>query len=222
MGGICALIAGPLTMVDIMVYVIWPQPSSIAGGFSLFHDNWIIGLLDLDLLGIVIYVIVIPVILALYLNLRQASQSWAAVGGVLTLIGMAAYFASNTGVSMLSLSGQYAGATTDAQRAVFLAAGQAVVAIFLGPAFTTSFIIVSTSLLITGFVMFRSPLFSKRVALVGIIANVCGIGEFLPVSFAIMMTIGVINAIGLGIWFILIGRRLMRLGRKALIPPPTG
>lgn len=203
-------------MLDIMVYVIWPQPSTVTAWFSLFHENWILGLLDLDFLGIIIYIIVIPAILALYLTLRQTSQSWAAIGGVLTLVGMATYFASNTGVSMLSLSSQYAAATTDAQRAMFLAAGQAIIAIFFGPAFTTSFILVSSALLITALVMLRSPRFSRGVALIGIVANMAGLGEFLPVPFAIMMTIGVINAIGLGIWFMLFGRRLLQLGRDVI------
>jgi Na+-translocating ferredoxin:NAD+ oxidoreductase RnfA subunit len=200
-------------MIDIMVYVIWPQPSDVTAWFSLFHESWIVGLLDLDFLGMIIYIIVIPAILALYLTLRRTSRSWAAVGGVLTLVGMATYFASNTSVSMLSLSGQYAAATTDAQRAIFLAAGQAVLAIFFGPAFTTSFCIVSAALLTTAIVMLRSPGFRERVAYVGIIANVAGLGEQLPVPIAVTMVIGLVNAIGLGIWFILVGRRLWQLGQ---------
>ena len=221
LGAVGALIAGPLTIIDIMVYVIWPQPSTMTAWFSLFHENWIIGLLDLDFLGIVIYIIVIPAILVLYLNLRPTSQSWATVGCVLTFVGMATYFASNTGVSMLSLSGQYAAATTEAQRAMFLAAGQAVLAIFLGPTFTTSFILVSSALLITAVVMLRSPYFSRRVALVGIIANIAGLGEFLPVPFAIMMTTGVINGICLGLWFMLFGRTLLQLGQDPSGPRRT-
>jgi hypothetical protein len=198
-------------MIDIMVYVIWPQPSTVTAWFSLFHESWIVGLLDLDFLGTIIYVIVIPAILALYLTLRGTSQSWAAFGGVLTFVGMATYFASNTAVSMLSLSGQYAAATTAAQRAMFLAAGQAVLAIFFGPAFTTSFIIVSSALLITAVVMLRSPVFNKKAGYVGIIANLAGLGEYLPEPMAFTMTVGVINGIALGIWFILIGRRLWQL-----------
>ena len=217
MAGVAALIAGPLTIIDIMVYVIWPQPSTITAWFSLFHENWIVGLLDLDFLGMIIYIIVVPAIIALYLILRRTSLSWATVGAVLTFVGMAAYFASNTGISMLSLSGQYAAATTDAQRAMFLAAGQAVIAIFMGPAFTTSFCIVSSSLLVTAVVMLRSSGFSGKVAYVGVIANVAGLAEFLPAPFAFLIVVSLVNAIGLGIWFILVGRRLWQLGQAGQV-----
>jgi len=217
LAGVAALIAGPLTIIDIMVYVIWPQPSTITAWFSLFHKNWIVGLLDLDFLGMFIYIIVVPAIIALYLILRRTSPSWATVGAVLTFVGMAAYFASNTGISMLSLSGQYAAATTDAQRAMFLAAGQAVIAIFMGPAFTTSFCIVSSSLLVTAVVMLRSSGFSGKVAHVGVIANVAGLAEFLPAPFAFLIVVSLVNAIGLGIWFILVGRRLWQLGQASQV-----
>lgn len=209
LGGTAALIAGPLTMVDIMIFVIWPQPTTIEGAFALFQSNWFIGLLDYDLLGMIIYVIIIPTILALYLLLRRSNQSWAAVGGVLSFIGMANYFASNTGISILSLSGQYATAATDAQKSMYLSAGQAVLAIFLGQAFTISFILVSSALLIMAFVMRDSAVFSGRTAYIGIAANLAGLGEMLPVPIAIIMVIGVVNAVGLGAWFVLIGRRLL-------------
>ena len=204
-------------MIDIMVYVIWPQPTTITAWFSLFHENWIVGLLDLDFLGMIIYVIIVPAIIALYLILRRTSLSWATVGATFTFVAMAAYFASNTGISMLSLSGQYAAATTDAQRAMFLAAGQAVIAIFMGPAFTTSFCILSSALLVTAIVMLRSPGFSGRVAYVGITANVAGLAEFLPASLVFVMAVGLVNAIGLGIWFILVGRRLWRMGHAGQV-----
>ena len=215
LGGIGTLIAGPLTIIDIMVYVIWPQPSSVTAWFSLFHENWFVGLLDLDFLGMIIYIIVIPSVLALYVTLRRTNQSWAAVGGVLAFIGMATYFASNTGVSMLSLSGQYTAATNDTQRAMLLSAGQAVLAIFFGPAFTTSFILVSAALLITAVVMLRSPSFGHRVAYVGIIANLAGLVEQVPGPIAFTLVSVIVNAIGLGIWFILVGRRLWQLGQES-------
>ena len=212
LGGAAALIAGPLTIVDIMVFVAWPQPTTIEGAFALFQRNWLIGLLDYDLLGMIIYIVIIPTILSLYLSLRQSGQSWAALAGVLTFIGIANYFASNTGVSMLSLSGKYGAATTDAQRSIYLASGQAALAIFLGQAFTISFILVSGALMTTAFVMRGSTVFSKRAANVGIVANLAGLAEMTPVPLAITMTIGVVNAVGLGIWFILIGLRLRKLG----------
>ena len=119
-GGTAALIVGILTPIDVLFFVIWPQPTTIQGWFALFQKNWVIGLLDLDLLGMIIYVIAVPSILALYFSLRRASQSWIAISTALTFIGIAAYFGSNTIFSMLSLSNQYATASSDAQKSLFL------------------------------------------------------------------------------------------------------
>ena len=216
LGGVGAVIGGVLTVLDIMVYVVSPQPANIEGWFALFQRNWLVGLLDMDLLGMAIYIIVIPAIVALYISLRRGSQAWSAVATVLTFVGMAAYFASNTGVSMISLSNQYAAATTDAQRAMFLAAGEAAISTFFGPAFTTSFFLVTIALLIIAVVMLRSEVFSKKTAWIGIIAGVAGLGEQVPALGLLILVIALVNAVGLGIWFVLIGRRLLQMSSSGL------
>jgi hypothetical protein len=212
-GGFGALIAGLLTLLDVVVFAVWPQPTTINGWFTLFQSNWFIGLLDLDFFGIIAYVLLFPTLLALYIALRRASQSWMAIGTTLAFVGMAVYFASNTAFSMLSLSNQYAAATTDAQRSMFLAAGQAMIAIFFGPAFTESYILVSAALLIVSVVMIRANIFSKKTASVGIVATLAGLAEYVPVQ-ATSLPLTFMNALFLGIWFVLIGRGLYQLGCK--------
>lgn len=211
-GGLGALIGGVLTIVDIMVFVVWPQPSSVLSYFTLFHKNWLNGLLDFDLLGMIIYLLVFPTLLALYVFLRRESQSWMAIGTALAFLAIAVYLASNTAGPMLSLSNQYAASTTEAQRAMYLAAGQAMLAIFYGPAFTTSFLMISMALLMVSFVMVRSNEFTKRIAYVGILVNLAGLGEFVPAGL-VTLVLAVVNGIGLGVWFILIGWTLFQLGR---------
>jgi len=212
-GGVGALIAGVLTLVDLIVFAVWPQPTTINGWFTLFQSNRFIGLLDLDLLGIIAYVLLFSTLLALYVALRRASQSWMAIGTTLAFVGIAAYFASNTAFSMLSLSSQYAASTTDAGRSMFLAAGQAMLAVFFGPAFTESYILVSAALLIVSVVMLRTRIFGKKTAYVGIIATLAGLGEYVPVQ-ATSLLLAFVNAFILGIWFILIGRRLYQLEKR--------
>lgn len=46
-GGAGALIAGLVAIVDIFVFVVWPQPTSLDGWFTLSQNNWLVGLLDL-------------------------------------------------------------------------------------------------------------------------------------------------------------------------------
>ncbi len=211
-GGVGGLVAGTLIVIDLLVFMLWPQPSTIDGWFGLFRRNWLVGLLDLDLLGMIAYVFTFPIVLSLYFSLRRTSQSWMSIATTLTFVGISAYFASNTALSMLSLSNQYAAATTDAQRSILLAAGQAMLALFLGPAFTESYILVSSSLLITAIVMLLSKSeFSGRTAYVGILANLAGVGQYVPIVIT-SLALGITNCIALGVWFILIGRRLLRSG----------
>jgi hypothetical protein len=213
-GGVGGLIAGALTLIDFLVFVVWSQPSltDAQGWFTLFQQNWLIGLLDLDLLGIIAYLLLLPTILSLYFSLRRTSQSWMIIGTVLTFVGIVVYFASNTAFSLLALSTQYAAATTDTQRSMFLAAGQALLAVWSQIAFTESFILVSAALLVISGVMLRSNVFGRKTAYVGVFANLAGLGGYLQWVFLKIPLLFALNAVVLGIWFILIGRRLYQLG----------
>ena len=115
-GGAAALIVVLLYLIQIIVLVVSPPPDTVIGYFTLFHRNALLGLLDLDLLSIADYALFVPLFLALYIALRRVSPSFMAIATALGLVGIATYFASNTAFEMLSLSNQYAAATTDAQR----------------------------------------------------------------------------------------------------------
>jgi hypothetical protein len=176
--------------------------------FTLFEDNWLLGLLSLDLLLIVDYVLLVPIVLALYVALRRVSESWMAVATALYFVAIAAYFASNTAFEMLSLSDQYAAATTDAQRTMYLAAGQAMLATFEGTAFQVSYVLASLAGIIIGAVMQRSDIFSKVAAYALILGDVIGPGLYVP---TIGIFLSVISVPVLWIWYVLIARRLIQL-----------
>lgn len=151
--------------------------------------------------------------------LRRASPSWMVIAAALGFVGITAYFASNQAFAMLSLSEQYAAATTDAQRATFLAAGQAALAIhhnasFGGSGIYMSFLLVSMAGLILSVVMLRSSIFSKGTAYLGILANGFGLGYYIVLAFApalVFIPLS-ISAIFLLIWYLRVGVRLWALG----------
>ncbi len=199
-----------LYVIQIVVFVVSPPPSTVIGYFTLFHKNALLGLLDLDLLSIADYALFVPMFLALYMALRRASPSFMAIATALGLVGIATYFASNTAFEMLSLSSQYAVATTDAQRALLVASGQAMLAIYQGTAFDVSYVLEGVAPLIIAVVMLRSNSFGKVTAYVGIGANVLALGFFVP---AIGVFLSLVSVVGLLIWYILIARRLYQLGQ---------
>jgi Domain of unknown function (DUF4386) len=210
-GGAAALIVVLLYVIQIVVFVVSPPPSTVIGYFTLFHKNALLGLLDLDLLSIADYALFVPMFLALYVALRRASPSFMAIALALGLVGIAAYFASNTAFEMLSISSQYAAATTDAQRSLFQASGQAMLAIYQGTAFDVYYILNAVATLILSGVMLRSNSFGKATASMGIVA---GALMLIPSTAG---TIGLYFAFGslvpTAIWLILIAHRLFQLGQ---------
>ena len=209
--GATALSIVGIMVIQIIVYIAWPPPSTVLGYFTLFHQNGLLGLLSLDLLYMVDTALVVPLYLALYAALRRTSPSLMAIALALGLVGIAAYFASNTAFEMLSLSSQYAVATTAAQRSLFQAAGQAMLAVYQGSAFNVYYILNALATLIISVVMLRSMLFGKVAASAGIAA---GALMLIPSTAG---TIGLYFAFGslvpTLIWLILIARRLFRLAQ---------
>jgi len=219
-GGAAALIAGVIFRrnlgPEISLFSGHVPPSTVIDWFTLLQNNRLLGLSLLNLFDIVDYALVGLMFLALYTALRRANESYMAIATTIGFVGIVVYFASNTAFSMLSLSDQYAAATTDAQRSVFLAAGQAMLAIGLqGTGIYMSFLLLAIAGLIISAVMLRSNIFSKVTAYVGILASVFDLAYCITLAFVPAIDVYLVSAAGLllMIWHILIGRRLYQLGR---------
>jgi hypothetical protein len=197
--------------IQMLVFFVWPPPSTVIGWFTLFQENAFVGLLDMDLLLIVDYGLMALVFLALYAALRRASQSLMAIALTLELVAIAIYFASTAAFEMLSLSNQYAAATTDTARSLFLAAGQAMLATWQGTAFDVSYVLSSVALLIGSVVMLRNDIFSKATAYVGILMSVM---MFLPPTVGLIgIILSLLSLVPTMVWLILIARRFFQLGQ---------
>ena len=224
-GGAAALIAAGLEIVAALIgiissYTSGPPPSTVIDYFTLLQQNRFLGLVDLGLFDIAALTLLVPMFLAVYIALRRASASFMAIATTLSLVGIAVYLATETAFSLLSLSSQYAAATTDAQRALFEAAGQAMLAEQVGAGTGTymAFFLLSVAGLIIAIIMLRSALFSKVTAAVGILAN-----GFLFVYYIGLAFVSIPPAIGVPIywasgllsliWYILIGLRLFKLAQ---------
>lgn len=198
--------------IQIIVFMVSPPPDTVIGWFRLFQNNQLIGLLDLDLLLVADQVLAILIFLALYEALRRDNESLMAIGLALGLVAAVLFIASNPAFAMLSLSDQYAAAVTDVQRAIFLAAGQAMLVTWQGSAFQVSYILGSVASIIVSVVMLRSKLFSKATAYLGILANAIALGLYVPM---VGVYISVFSVVFLWVWYILIARGLFYLGQVA-------
>jgi hypothetical protein len=212
-GGAAALITAVLIPIQVVVFIVWPPPfeGTATDWFTLFRDNPLVGLLDLDLLLVADNVFLVPIFLALYILLRRGSESVMAIATALGFLGIVFFIASNPAFEMLSLSDQHAAATTDAQRAIFLAAGEAMVAAWQGSTFQVAYLLGSVAGIAVGVLMLRSAVFSNVTGYMAILGNAVGLGLYVPV---VGVYISVFSVLFLEVWYILIGRRLLQLGKR--------
>lgn len=207
-GGVAALISVVIIPISIVAYFVWPPfPDDI---LVVIQEDRLAGLMSLDFLYLLGNFFAIPLFLVLYVTLKRVSESFSAIALALGFVGLLSLVPSRPILEMFAISDQYAAATTDAQRAIYLAAGEAVLALFHGTAFNVHYLLGSASLLISSFLMLRSDIFGKRTAYVGIVTNIVVFGLYVP---KIGIYISLLSVVGYLIWYILIARRLFQLGR---------
>jgi hypothetical protein len=209
-GGAAAMLSVVIVPIQIVVFMAWPPPSTIADWFALFQNNGFVGLLAFEFLFVVDAALGIPTILALYIALRRTSESFMAIALAVGLVASVALITARPAFEMLYLSSQYAAATTEAQRSILLAAGEAMRATFYGTAFNTSNVLGNINLLIVPLVMLRSNLFGKATAYMGILAGILGLAMYVP---TVGLFLGILSALFLAIWRILIAVKFFQLGR---------
>lgn len=210
-GGLAALSMLALMILQIIVYTIWPPPTTVEGYFRLFGESWLLGLLSLDLLYIVDTVLLVLIYLALHVVLRPAGESAMLVAVVLGIVGVATYFPSNPAFEMLSLSNQYGLASTEAERAALTTVGQAMLEMYTGTAFDVYYVLNTIVLFIISPVMLRRGLLSRLTAYLGLASG------FLMVVPSSAGTLGVFfslaSLVPWAAWLRLVARRLLRYGQ---------
>ncbi|NSW52508.1 MAG: DUF4386 family protein [Anaerolineae bacterium] len=220
-GGMAALVVAMLILGEVVVLAIYPPPVTISDWFMLFQSNNVIGLLDFWGLEVPMYLMFILMFLALYMALRKNNASLMVVALAFALLGIGVFLATNNPFAMLSLSNQYATATTDAERSTLLAAGLALLSNTNQRAvggFNMGLFLVSAAGLIVSSVMFRSNSFCRSTAFVGILAHGLSLADYirqaLTPSAIVTLLVVLPNALLLVIWYVLVGRRLFHLGRS--------
>jgi diadenosine tetraphosphate (Ap4A) HIT family hydrolase len=209
--GVSALLTAILIVIQMVVFILFPPPGTAIEIFTLFQDNTLLGFLALDLLYVIDNILLIPILLALYVTLRRTNLTAMLIAAALGFIGIAALIASNPAAGMHTLSGQYAAAGTDTQRAIFLAAGEAMLTGYTGTAYHVSLILGSVALVIISIVMLRDGHFNKATAIMGILANVLALGLYVPNYGTYILLFSVLFLLA---WYVLIAWNLIRLGQS--------
>jgi hypothetical protein len=195
--------------VQIIVYGIWGITET-AIGWTLFQANKLVGLLALELPYLLSDILSIPIFPAFYVTHKRENESVIAIATVSGLISISIVFSARSTFDMLFLSDRYWAATTEAQQAIFLAAGEAKLALVNGTAQQAHYLLGSLALLLISIVMLRGEVFSKLTAYMGIIANLLVFGLYVPTTGIFLSILSVFPF--LMMWIILVGRRFLQLG----------
>ncbi len=214
-GGVCALLAGVLYIIALVLDFILP-PAPAAGGAAMLQ--YVASNRSLYILGQTLWlapsVLLMVVFLALPIALKHLNKCYAAIGALIGIASWALTLAWPTtgggGHALVYLSDQFIAATNAAQRAVFATAAEGFIAQNTIP--TIIGILEPIGILILSLLMLKG-VFHKSVAYFGIVTGVLGI-----VSEALRPILGVgyaIYGVLLIVWFLVIGWNLYRLGSSS-------
>lgn len=217
--GMLKLGAGAAVWVVVMiplqaaVFLLSPPPVTVAEFFALFQRNPLLGLLDLDLLLSIDYVVMIPFYLALFAVLRRVAAAWSLLALILGLLSVTLFLVSREATfSMWLLSNQYAEASPAAQ-APLLAAGQTLLTAYNGGTFATSYVLGALSTLIFSALIIRYRVLGRWAGPVGVLT---GLTMLIPANVGMIgLTMSLVSLMPTAAWLILLSRQLLRVTRTS-------
>ncbi len=210
-GGWAAVAAIGLVFANGVLLIWYPIPSTVLGHLQQIQDNKLIGLVNLDLVMLVSEVLLVAVYVALYAALRRVSQLAVTLATGIALGGVLLYIAVNPTLSFLYLSDQYAAASSAAQRASLLAAGEALWANYQGTAFAVSFLMAAMATLIFASVMLRSHVFNRPTAWAGLVFGATMLVPPIPAFGTVGVAIASVSLLPMVVFEALVAWRLLHL-----------
>ena len=132
-GAITTIIVLCILILDMIIGTITggnlvELPKTAVERFIQLKEHPLLGLYNLDFLNIINQIILIPSIFALFAVHRETNKATALLSLILFLIGTTIFVTGNTALSMLDLSHKYFGASSNEQRMLLSAAGEAMLA----------------------------------------------------------------------------------------------
>ena len=196
-------------------------PQTAVDRFGQFQASPLLGLYNLDLLNIVNQIFLIPAYVALYAAHRKTSHAFSLLALIIFLVGTTVFITTNTALPMLELSNKYASATTDSQKTLLAAAGEAMLVrgshgslgVFIG------FLLPNIAGLIMSSAMLSGRIFSKITSLMGIVGSILILSYIVLVTFApnvkdMATAVSMPGGLLLMAWMVMFTIKFFKLGNK--------
>ena len=216
-GGISAfvLVIGYLLTFPVYAWVGDAPPNGVEAQLIYFAEHatgwWAI-------LGLMVFtdLLFVPIFFALYLALKGVNRNVMLLAiaciGLFVALDLAVTWPAYS--ALITSGGNYAAATTDAQRAIFVAAAGYPSAMLDSPlSGTYAILFPALGALLTGLVMLRG-IFSKATAYLALAAGITGIVFMGSYVADALYVVRIINALLATVWYFFVGYRLYRLGQQ--------
>ncbi len=223
-GAIAALVVVLASLLDIFVMFL-PGTGTVPGArtavdwFMAYRENALLAMRDMGILNMVTTSCTVVVFFALFGAHRRANPALAALAVLIMCMGATIYLANNMALPMLSLSGQYAAATSESQKALLASAGQALLAQEdIGAGSFIGFLIPEVAGVLASLVMLRGRIFSRWAAWAGIVGETCLmifniLAAFTPVPYDLAMVFAMAGGPLAMLWMVLTAIRLLQVER---------
>lgn len=210
LGGACALALVALIVGQLGLFLVAPPPLGAGAEvwFRTFQAHPLQGLLAFEALMVVYVLLSLPLAVALTAALWQTSPQWAGLALLLTSVAAVCFVDARPGVELLHLASAHAQASSDEEKAMLLAAGEATLARFGGTAFHVGYLLGAVSGLFLALALRSDPRFGPRLALLRASSSVLDLGLYLPV---VGTAVSASSVLVLLVWHLWMARRLFGL-----------
>jgi hypothetical protein len=218
-GGISALVLGIgylLTIPVVIVYAGGFPPPGVEAKLVFFAEHaaewW-----AATALMVFTDLLYVPVFLALYQALKGINKYMMVLAlaceGLFVALDLAITWTAYS--SLAAMGGVYAAATSDAQRAIVIAAAGYPSAITDSPLLGIYIVFIPAVGFLLASLVMRKGAFNKAVAYMGVVAGISGILAGIgPIFLGALDTVQYINAGLAMIWFFFVGLKLNKLGQQ--------
>jgi hypothetical protein len=213
-GAVACVATLVLAASAVGLYFVWPySPDRMDAAQILEYlgRDMLGGLVSLDILMLIIAPINMIVFIALFVALEKENRAMAVMALVAGSLAFACLVVCRPIAELVALSGKYALASGDPERAVLVAGAAGILAYFHGTAWSIQTALFPIAGLIYALLMRKSAAFSTADSIVGILVSATAFGFVLPrvgLFFLFINTIGTIP------WYIMVARRLSALAKK--------
>ncbi len=224
LGGVTTIIVILGSIMDVVIGMsvsgnLMTIPQTAVERFDQLQSNRMLGLYNLDMLNLFTTILMIPTYFALCVVHRKSNIGYALLAAVIYLIGAAVFITNNAALPMLELAVKYAVSTSEAQKTLIAAAGEALLSkgAHGSPGVFPGFAILSIGSIVMAFGMLKGKVFGKPTAFIGILGSILLLIYLVLVTFvpgvkSLAMGVSAPGGLMAIAWMIMYDIKLFKLG----------